>query len=236
MTDDVHSVQVPRSGGWTTFGVVSIAALIATQVFAFISSPPDVNMGQLEKILYVHVPAAWVMFLCFAIVLVYSLRFLWKGREEDDLLAAAAAEVGAIFNGLMLLLGMIWGKPAWGVWWVWDARLTSTLVLFLVFVGYLALRAFVEDPQRRGQWSAAVGILGALNVPIVWESVTWWRTLHQMPSTMQDMAKIYWVGMFANFGAMVLVMVYFIRRRYEAAAIERAAEHAAQAAALGGDE
>jgi heme exporter protein C len=131
---------------------------------------------------------------------------------------------------------MIWGKPAWGVWWVWDARLTSTLVLFLVFVGYLALRAFVEDPQRRGQWSAAVGILGALNVPIVWMSVTWWRTLHQMPSSMQSMAKIYWVGMFLNFGAMLLVMVYFIRRRYEATAIVRAAEHAAQAVALGGDE
>ena len=119
---------------------------------------------------------------------------------------------------------------------MWDARLTSTLVLFLVFVGYLALRAFVEDPQRRGQWSAAVGILGALNVPIVWMSVTWWRTLHQMPSSMQSMAKIYWVGMFANFGAMVMLMVYFIRRRYEAAAIVRAAEHAAQAVALGGDE
>ncbi|MDE3052406.1 MAG: cytochrome c biogenesis protein CcsA [Gemmatimonadota bacterium] len=234
MTTVAPTLEAPRAGRWTAFGVVSIALLVATQAFAFVSSPPDENMGQLEKILYVHVPAAWVMFVCFAIVLVYSLLFLWKGREEDDLVAAAAAEAGAVFNGLTLILGMIWGKPAWGVWWVWDARLTSTLVLFLVFVGYLALRAFVEDPQRRGQWSAAVGILGALNVPIVWMSVTWWRTLHQMPSSMQSMAKIYWLGMFANFGAMLLVMAYFIRRRYEAAAVARAAEHAAQAAALGG--
>ncbi|HET7631639.1 MAG TPA: cytochrome c biogenesis protein CcsA [Gemmatimonadaceae bacterium] len=236
MTDPTQTFDVPRSGKWPVFGIFSLAALVATQVFAFLTSPPDVNMGQLEKILYVHVPAAWVMFICFAMVLVYSLRYLWKEREEDDLLAAAAAEVGAIFNGLTLILGMIWGKPAWGVWWVWDARLTSTLVLFLVFVGYLALRAFIEDPQQRGRWSAAVGILGALNVPIVWMSVTWWRTLHQLPSSLNSMATIYWVGMFANFGAMVLVMSFFIRRRYEAAAVTRAAEHAAQARALGGSE
>jgi heme exporter protein C len=234
MTAVAHTVEVPRAGRWSLFGVIAFAVLIATQVFAFLTSPPDANMGQLEKIMYVHVPAAWIMMMCFLIVLVFSLRYLWRGREEDDLMAAAAAEVGAVFNGLTLILGMIWGKPAWGVWWAWDARLTSTLVLFLVFVGYLALRAFVEDPQRRGQWSAAVGILGALNVPIVWMSVTWWRTLHQMPSTMQTMAKVYQLALWTNVAAFLLIMVYFLRRRYEAACIERAAEHAAEAVALGG--
>ncbi len=234
MTAVAHPIDVPRSGRWTLFGVVAFAVLIFTQVFAFVTSPPDANMGQLEKIMYVHVPAAWIMFVCFVIVLVYSLRFLWKGREEDDLLAAAAAEVGATFNGLTLVLGMLWGKPAWGVWWAWDARLTSTLVLFLVFVGYLALRAFVDDPQRRGQWSAAVGILGAINVPIVWMSVTWWRTLHQTPSSAQTMAPAYLAGLWTNAVAFLLIMIYFIRRRYEAACLIRAAEHAAQATALGG--
>ncbi len=234
MTASAHTIEAPRAGRWSLFGIIAFAVLIATELFAFLTSPPDANMGQLEKIMYVHVPAAWVMFLCFIMVFVLSLRFLWKGREEDDLLAASAAEVGTIFAGLTLGLGMIWGRPAWGVWWAWDARLTSTLVTFLVFVGYLALRSFVEDPQRRGQWSAAVGILGALNLPIVWMSVTWWRTLHQMPSSLQTLAKVYWLGLFANFGAFVLLMVYFIRRRYEAAAVARAAEHAAQAAALGG--
>jgi heme exporter protein C len=236
MTAAAHSVEVPKAGRWPAFGVFAVAALIATELFAFLTSPPDVNMGQLEKIMYVHVPTAWIMFVCFLVVLVYSLRFLWKGREEDDLLAAAAAEVGATFNGLTLVLGMIWGKPTWGVWWAWDARLTSTLVLFLVFVGYLALRAFVEDPQRRGQWSAAVGILGALNVPIVWMSVTWWRTLHQMPSSLKTLAHVYWVGLWLNVAAFTLLMVYFIRRRYEAACLARAAERAAQDAALGGND
>ena len=234
MTAVEQSVEVPKAGRWPLFGIFAFAFLICTQVFAFMTSPPDANMGQLEKIMYVHVPAAWIMFVCFLIVLVYSLRFLWKGREDDDLLAASAAEVGATFNGLTLVLGMIWGKPAWGVWWAWDARLTSTLVLFLVFVGYLSLRAFVEDPQRRGQWSAAVGILGALNVPIVWMSVTWWRTLHQMASTAQTMAKVYQLGLWTNVAAFLLIMVYFIRRRYEAACFTRAAEQAAQAVALGG--
>jgi heme exporter protein C len=234
MTAAAYSVEVPRAGRWAWFGAFAVLCLVATQVFAFMTSPPDVNMGQLEKIMYVHVPSAWVMFLCFIIVFLYSLRYLWKGREDDDLMAASAAEVGAVFNGLTLVLGMIWGKPAWGVWWAWDARLTSTLVTFLVFVGYLALRAFVDDPQRRGQWSAAVGILGALNLPIVWMSVTWWRTLHQMPSTMQTLARVYWLGLFTNFGAFLLLMVYFIRRRFEAACLTRAAEQAAQAAALGG--
>ena len=234
MTAAAHTIEVPRSGRGPLFGIVAFAVLISTQLFAFLTSPPDANMGQLEKILYVHVPAAWIMMMCFLIVLVFSLRFLWKGREEDDLMAAAAAEVGAVFNALTLVLGMIWGKPAWGVWWAWDARLTSTLVLFLVFVGYLALRAFVEDPQRRGQWSAAVGVLGALNVPIVWMSVTWWRTLHQMPSTMQTMAKVYQLGLWTNVAAFLLLMVYFLRRRYEAACVARAAEHAAEAEALGG--
>src|SRR5665811_2631110 len=107
---------------------------------------------------YVHVPAAWIMFLAFMVVLVFSVRYMLRGQEKDDLIASSAAEVGATFNGLTLVLGMIWGRPAWGVWWTWDARLTSTLVLFLIFVGYLSLRAFVDEPERRAQWSAAVGI------------------------------------------------------------------------------
>ena len=140
-------------------------------------------MGHLQKIMYVHVPAAWMTFISFFVVLVFSVRYLWKRRENDDLLAASAAEVGATFTGLTLVLGMIWGRPAWGVWWMWDARLTSTLVLFLIFVGYLALRAFVDDADQRARWSAAVGAIGALNVPIVYMSVKWWRTLHQPPSS-----------------------------------------------------
>lgn len=233
MTATSASPKIPQPGYWPWFGVFAFAFLIGAQLLGFLTSAPDRDMGHLQKIMYVHVPAAWIMSLTFAVVLFYSFRFLWKGNEFDDLMAASAAEVGAAFNGLTLVLGMIWGKPTWGVWWTWDARLTSTLVLFLIFIGYLALRAFVDDPQRRGQWSAAVGILGAINVPIVYMSVRWWRTLHQVQSSPSTVDPMYVLSLRANAFAFLFIMIYFIRRRYEAACLERAAEHAVQDAALG---
>lgn len=222
----------PRAGMW--LGLVSFAVLVAAQAYAIRISPAEGDMGHLQKIMYVHVPAAWMTFLAFFVVLVFSVLYLWRRRESDDLIAASAAEVGAVFNGLTLALGMIWGRPTWGVWWAWDARLTSTLVLFLIFVGYLALRGFVDDAGQRARWSAAVGIIGAINVPIVYMSVMWWRTLHQQPSSPSTLDPAYTLGLRLNAIAMLLVMIYFIRKRYEIARAERAVDHAAQRAAMGG--
>lgn len=219
---------------WPVFGWFAFLFLIGSQAGALIVSPADRDMGDLQKIMYVHVPAAWITMLSFFAVLIYSVRYLWQRRENDDLIAASAAEVGATFNGLTLLLGMLWGRPTWGVWWTWDARLTSTLVLFLIFVGYLSLRAFIEEPVRRAQWSAAVGILGAINVPIVYLSVRWWRTLHQVQSSPSTVDPLYVLFLRANAFAFLFVMIYFIRQRYEAARITRDAELADQAIALGG--
>ena len=188
--------SVPRTS--PLFGLIAIAAVVAAQAFAIMTSPAEGDMGHLQKIMYVHVPAAWMAFISFFIVLVYSVLYMARRRENDDLIAASAAEVGAIFTGLTLMLGMIWGKPAWGVWWVWDARLTSTLVLFLIFVGYLALRSFVDDPGQRARWSAAVGAIGAINVPIVYMSVKWWRTLHQPPSSPATLDSAYTMGLRLN--------------------------------------
>ena len=224
--------DVPRTATW--LAVAGIAVVIAAQAHAILTSPAEADMGHLQKIMYVHVPAAWMTFLAFFVVLVFSVRYLWTGRENADLLAASAAEVGAVFNGLTLMLGMIWGRPAWGVWWVWDARLTSTLVLFLIFVGYLALRAFVDDPVRKGRWSAAVGAIGAINVPIVYMSVHWWRTLHQPPSSPSTLDPAYTLGLRLNALAFLVLLVFFIRKRYEIARVEREIEHAAEAAAMGG--
>jgi heme exporter protein C len=224
----------PKPGRWPWFGAFAIALLIAGQVLGIVTSPPDRDMGNLEKIIYVHVPAAWIMSVTFAIVMYFSLRYLWKGDERDDLAAAAAAEVGTVLNGLTLALGMIFAKPTWGVWWAWDARLTSTLVLFLIFVGYLSLRGFVDEPGRRAKWSAAVGILGAINVGIVYMSVRWWRTLHQMQSSPDTVDSVYVLALRVNAFAFLFLMIYFVRRRYESLCLDRAADHAAEAAALGG--
>lgn len=221
-----------RSFDW--FGIIAIVALISAQALGLLTSPPDRDMGHLQKIMYVHVPSAWNAFLAFFVVAIASLLYLWKGEEKHDLLAASAAEVGTLFTGLTLALGSIWGRPTWGVWWTWDPRLTSTAVLFIVFVGYLALRSFVEEADRRAQWSATVGILGALNVPIVYMSVKWWRTLHQMQSSPSTVDPEYVIGLRTNGIAVAMVLVYFIVKRYRAARLERAAEHMAERAALGG--
>jgi heme exporter protein C len=234
MSSDSLPLNVPRSRRWMWIGVFVFAFALAAQVYAVATSPADRDMGDLQKIMYVHVPAAWTMFVAFVLVFIGSVRYLMRARATDDLLALASAEVGVVFCGLTLVLGMLWGKPAWGAWWVWDARLTSTLVLFLIFVGYLALREFVEDPDRRAQWSAAVGIFGAINVPIVYMSVRWWRTLHQIQSNLTTLDPRYTVGLAINAVAFTFLMIYFIRRRYELAHVRRATELAAQAAALGG--
>jgi heme exporter protein C len=220
------------SRGMTLLAWLWPVVLIATQIVGFATSPPDRDMGNLQKIMYVHVPAAWSAFLAFFVVFIASILYLWKRNERHDLLAASAAEVGAVLTALTLILGSIWGRPTWGVWWTWDARLTSTAVLLLIFVGYLALRAFTEDQDRRARWSAAVGILGALNVPIVYMSVRWWRTLHQVQSTPSTVDPAYAWGLRLNAIAFLLVLIYFIRARYLAARLEREAERRLDDAAL----
>jgi heme exporter protein C len=222
----------PVHGRLAWLGVIGVLAMIGAQVFGFLTSPPDRDMGHLQKIMYVHVPAAWNAFLAFFVVAIASLRYLWKGQARDDLLAAAAAEVGALLTGLTLALGMIWGRPTWGVWWTWDPRLTSTAVLFFIFIAYLLLRAFVDDPDRRAQWSAVVGLLGALNVPIVYMSVRWWRTLHQVQSSPSTVDPEYAWGLRLNAIAVLLVMIFFIWHRYASARLVRAAEDLEDQAAL----
>ncbi|MBC7896959.1 MAG: cytochrome c biogenesis protein CcsA [Cytophagaceae bacterium] len=222
-----------RSGlpwGWIAVG--GVLALVAAQVYGVLTSPPDRDMGHLQKIMYLHVPAAWNAFIAFFVVAVASLRYLWKGRAADDLLAASAAEIGSLLTGLTLALGMLWGKPTWGIWWTWEPRTTSTAVLFFMFLAYLILRKFVDDPERRAQWSAVVGILGALNVPIVYMSVRWWRTLHQVQGSPMTLDSTYYIPLRINAVALMIVLVAFIAHRYRSAMITQAADDLEDRAAL----
>jgi heme exporter protein C len=213
-------------------GMIGIIAFVGAQALGVLTSPPDRDMGDLQKIMYVHVPAAWNAFIAFFVVACASIKVLLTGDERADLIAAAAAEVGAVLTALTLILGSIWGRPTWGVWWTWDARLTSTAVLLIIFVGYLTLREFAEEPERRMRWSAAVGVIGALNVPIVYMSVRWWRTLHQIQSSPATVDPHYVIGLRANAIAVLLLLIFFISRRYQlgklAAQIALAAERRAR--------
>lgn len=159
----------------------SLVALGVALTLAMIS-PADSVQRELVRIMYVHVPAAWLAYLAFFVTFLCSVGYLVTKHLRWDRIAAASAEVGVFFTGLTLLLGMIWGKSTWGVWWTWDARLTLTAIMFFVYLGYLALRRTTDDPISRASRSSVLGVLGAVQIPIVHFSVVWWRTLHQPPS------------------------------------------------------
>ncbi|GIU84123.1 MAG: heme exporter protein C [Acidimicrobiales bacterium] len=164
---------------------MALLGLVGWVVLAWlglVASPEDVTQGDSVRIMYVHVPSAIVAFGLFALTAVGSVAYLWKRSAWWDRLAAASAEVGVLFCGLTLVTGMLWGKPTWGVWWTWDARLTTTALLFLLYLGYLAVRSMPGTVEKRSRRSAVVGVVAFADVPVVHFSVDWWRSLHQ-PAT-----------------------------------------------------
>ena len=208
-----------RALGW-----ISAAALAVGLVMAFGVAPREVTQGNVQRIMYVHPPLAWVAYLAFGLVAGASIVYLVRRRPAADRLAHASAEVGVLFTGLAIATGSIWGKPTWGTWWTWDARLTSTAVLFCVYVGYLLLRSLIEDPEARARYAAVVGIVGAVNIPIVHFSVKWWRALHQ-PSTILGPERSpidpgIGLALFVNWVAFTLLFAYFLSRRMEIARLE----------------
>jgi heme exporter protein C len=167
---------------------IGLVGLIGVYVLALGYTPVEARQGLAQKIFYVHVPAAWCALLAFSLVGIASALYLWLHDPRLDRFAAASAEVGVVFSVVMLTTGPIWAKPIWGTWWTWDARLTLTLFLFFLFVGYLALRAAVHDPAERARFSAVVGILGMLLVPFIHLSVYLFRTLHPQPIVLKPSA------------------------------------------------
>ena len=145
---------------------------------AFFYAPTDAVQGDVQRIEYLHVPMAWVAYLAFFVVFVASILYLWRRDTRWDLLARASAEIGTIFTTLVLITGSLWGRPVWGTWWAWDARMTTTLILWFVYVAYLLLRSYTGLSDGGARAAAVLGIVGFVDVPINYLSVTWWRTLH----------------------------------------------------------
>jgi heme exporter protein C len=197
-----------------------VAALLAVTgiYYALFNSPADYQQGDSVRIMYVHVPSAWMALFCYTIIAGASATgFIWK-HPLADVTAKATAPIGAVFTGLALFTGSIWGKPMWGAWWAWDARLTSMLILFFLYLGYMAVWETVEDKARAARLAAVVAIVGFVNVPIIHFSVDWWNSLHQPASVFRPdgptvapsmltplflMALAYTTG----YGAMVLASI-----------------------------
>lgn len=198
-------------------GILALAGVMTGLYLGLIWAPPDAYQGQVQRIMYVHVPSAWVAYLAFLVVFVCSILFLWRGNQIFDQVAYASAEVGVVFTALAILAGSIWGKPTWGVWWTWDARLTTTAILLLIYVGYLMLRSFVEDRSRGARYAAVLGIIGFLDIPIIHKSVEWWRTLHQPASVMRPegstVAPPMLFTLFVSMAAFTLLYVYLLSQR-----------------------
>ncbi len=160
-------------------GVISLVGIAALALFGLVLTPPDAELGETIRILYMHVPTVSTAYLAFVITAIGSVMYLWKRTEFWDLLAASSAELGVLFFGLTILNGMLWGKITWGVFWRWEPRLTTTAVLMLTYIGYLAVRQIPTETRTRGTISAVIGIMAVINIPITHKAVDWWRGLHQ---------------------------------------------------------
>ena len=163
------------------YRILDIFVLISISIalyMVFIYAPSENIMGIVQKIFYFHVSSAWIALLGFSVTFICSILYLYTNKPIFDYVAYSSVEVSLIFCTIVLITGPIWAKPIWFVWWTWDPRLTTTLILWFIYVGYTMLRRFVEDESKKARFSAALGIIGFLDVPIVFFSIKWWRTIH----------------------------------------------------------
>lgn len=177
--------QLAKSKRKGYLGAIALALILIGLYWGLVQAPPDAFQGDVQRIMYLHIPSILTAYLSIFLVFVGSCLYLWKREKRDDILAYSAAEIGVLFIALTIIEGSIWGKPTWGVWWTWDARLTLTAIFLLIFVGYLMLRSLTEDESRAATSAAVLGIIGFLDIPLIHMSVYWWRTLHQPPSILR---------------------------------------------------
>ncbi|MDO8690544.1 MAG: cytochrome c biogenesis protein CcsA [Dehalococcoidia bacterium] len=196
-------------------GWLSPLAMLAAIYGALIWAPPDADMGDFQRIFYFHVPSAWIAFLSFFVTFLGGIAYLRTRKFQWDFLAVASAEIGVVFTTAALITGSIWAKPIWGGWWTWDPRLTTTLVLWFIYVSYLILRKNVDDPSHRASLSAVVGMVGFVDVPIVFMSIRWWRTIHPIvfEGTEFRVAPVMMVALLISLAAFTIFYAYLLKVR-----------------------
>jgi len=220
---------MPKSSTLAVWMLPTATLAMVVAVYAAFVAPIDTGEGVVQKILYVHVPVIWTAYLAFFVGLVASIGFLKNRKRSWDRVAACSTEVGVVFCTLILVTGPIWAKPIWNTWWQWDARLSATLVLWFMYVGYLAVRVLAEDRAQAARWSAVVSIVAFLDVPIVHKSVEWWHTLHPKPKALspdglnsgldEGMGTALWLGVLAF--TLLYLTLFFLRLTVERLSDER---------------
>jgi heme exporter protein C len=201
----------------TGLGAVTLVMFLVTLFLALVVSPPDVVMGDRVRILYFHVPAAWLAYLSYAVTALSSVIYLWKRDRRWDRVAVASAELAVVFTSLTLVLGSLWGKSVWGIWWTWDARLTLTLILWFVYVGYLMLRAYTEEGSRQATLAAVLSVMSVPGALINHFAVLWWRTQHPQPIVVRpggsSLDPTMWVTLMVGVLTFTLLYVYLMAHR-----------------------
>jgi len=202
----------------TPLTIAAVVAVVVTYIRAIFFTPIEAVQGPVQKIFYIHAPAAWVAFLAFFLVAIASVLYLWLREERLDRIAESSAEVGVMFTTVVLTTGPLWGRPVWGAYWTWDARLTLTLFLWFIYVSYLVMRGAIDDRAMRARYSAVLGILGALLIPFIHLSVYLFRTLHPKPIVMKPSAPSLpgemLMTLLLAFASFTLLYVALLRARY----------------------
>jgi len=223
-----------RRGG-TIAGIAALVLLALGLYLGLVWAPSERIMGDVYRIMYVHFPA-WVGTAAgYLTAFVASIAYLRTRDPGYDYVALSGAEIGLLFNVTGLITGSLWGRPTWGVYWTWDPRLTTTAIMAITFAGYLALRAFMEDPEGRARASALVAIVGFVNVPVVYFSVRWWRTLHQVQSSPETIDRPMVWALRTMMAAFLLLFLFLLTRRYMLARIRGDEELQAMRLEVAGD-
>jgi heme exporter protein C len=211
----------------------AVVLMLVAAGFIFIYAPEDALQGAPQRIFYLHVSSAIAAYGCFAVVLLGGIAYLWKENVSADRLARAGALVGVVFTTVTLVMGMIWAKPIWGTFWTWDARLTSTLVLWIIYAGYLMVRRLAEPGRQAARFAAVVGIFGFIDVPVVHFSVTWWRTVHPGPIVINDaLPPQMLVAFFVTMACTLFLAAVMIAIRYRIEVLTDAAAEQVVTAAI----
>lgn len=192
-------------------GYLALGMFLIQPYLALVWAPPERFMGDTARIIYMHVPTQWMALLALTVNFACSVAFLFRKSFVTDALAQASAEIGLFLGTLGLITGSIWAKPTWGTWWTWDPRLVTEAILVVIYMGYLAMRRFVEDPEKRATWAAVMGIIGYVDIPVLWFSVKWWRSMHQVQSntqTIDPVMRMVWTWSATMFLALTVAWLY----------------------------